>query len=88
MTSCNIEENETLTIHQDAFIFNASTNPCTPGLHEDTYKLYVQKLNEKLALTRFIVQKILVPAVVLFGVCGNVVNTIVLTRRCVLIYRS
>jgi len=38
-------------------------------------------LDRQLAVTRLIVQKILVPSVVLFGVSGNLVNVAVLTRR-------
>ncbi|XP_041360509.1 FMRFamide receptor-like [Gigantopelta aegis] len=36
---------------------------------------------ESLALTRFIVQKVLVPVVVCLGVLGNVLNMVILTRR-------
>jgi len=38
-------------------------------------------LGRHLAVTRLIVQKVLIPCVVLFGVSGNLVNVAVLTRR-------
>jgi len=38
-------------------------------------------LGRHLAVTRLIVQKMLIPSVVLFGVSGNLVNVAVLTRR-------
>ena len=38
-------------------------------------------LAHHLAVTRLIVQKVLIPSVVLFGVGGNLVNVAVLTRR-------
>jgi len=38
-------------------------------------------LGRQLAVTRLIVQKVLIPSVVLFGVSGNLVNVAVLTRR-------
>ena len=38
-------------------------------------------LQRQLAVTRLIVQKVLIPSVVLFGVSGNLVNVAVLTRR-------
>ncbi len=54
----------------------------TPGSEEvDEYELYVAELNDKLQLTRFVVQKILVPIVVILGVTVNVLNIAVLTQR-------
>jgi len=41
----------------------------------------LEELNRHLAVTRLIVQKVLIPCVVLFGVSGNLVNVAVLTRR-------
>ena len=37
-------------------------------------------LERQLAVTRFVVQKVLIPSVVLFGISGNLVNVTVLTR--------
>ncbi len=47
----------------------------------DEYEVYVDGLMDKLELTRFVVQKILVPIVVILGVTVNVLNIAVLTQR-------
>ena len=56
----------------------------TPESALTSYDLYVSDLQEQLQLTRLIVQKILVPIVVMFGVTGNLLNIAVLTQRWVL----
>ncbi len=54
----------------------------TPGpMDLDEYEVYVDGLMDKLELTRFVVQKILVPIVVILGVTVNVLNIAVLTQR-------
>ena len=54
----------------------------TPGTMDlDEYEVYVDGLMDKLELTRFVVQKILVPIVVILGVTVNVLNIAVLTQR-------
>ena len=52
------------------------------------YDQYVRSLDEQLEGTRFVVQKILVPIVVIFGVTGNVLNIAVLTQRWVNTFKS
>jgi len=40
-----------------------------------------ETLSERLKMTRFVVQKVLMPSVLMFGIIGNVLNVAVLTRR-------
>jgi len=48
---------------------------------DDSSAAALDDLGRQLAVTRLIVQKVLIPSVVLFGVSGNLVNVAVLTRR-------
>ncbi len=61
-------------------ILNGTPTPSDPT-PSDADALYLEELQRRLTLTRFVVQKILVPIVVLFGVTGNVLNIAVLTQK-------
>ena len=50
-----------------------------PELEVDEELLHLQ---DTLATTRLVVQKVLIPTIVLFGVVGNMMTIAVLTRRC------
>lgn len=59
----------------------------TQATNVSEYDEYVASLKEQLKWTRFVVQKILVPIVVIFGVTGNVLNIAVLTQRYVNVFQ-
>ena len=59
------------------FLINSTTSPTT----DPDYEAYVESLWEQTKWTRFVVQKILVPIVVTFGVTGNLLNIAVLSQR-------
>ena len=59
------------------FLLNSTLTPTS----DPDYEAYVGSLWDKLKCTRFIVQKILVPIVVTFGVTGNLLNIAVLSQR-------
>ena len=60
----------------------------TQATNVSEYDEYVASLKEQLKWTRFVVQKILVPIVVIFGVTGNVLNIAVLTQRYVNVFSA
>jgi len=53
----------------------------TTTVEVDTVVDDLDELRRQLDVTRLVVQKLLIPTVVLFGVGGNLVNVAVLTRR-------
>lgn len=58
---------------------NGTLGPTVPPGQEDSE--YLEQLTNNLNTTRFVVQKVLVPTVVILGVVGNVLNMAVLTQR-------
>ncbi|ELT97523.1 hypothetical protein CAPTEDRAFT_213150 [Capitella teleta] len=64
----------------DIFPIGNSNESVRPRGDPD-YERHIEDLQGQLAIIRFIVQRLLTPVIVTFGVFGNLVNIVVLTRR-------
>ncbi|ESN90273.1 hypothetical protein HELRODRAFT_165916 [Helobdella robusta] len=77
----NFLYNYDLTTSANYHHHNNNYNSSSIVIDDDVTLETLQRLRQNLQATRFVIQKILTPLLVLFGVTGNLINIVVLTRR-------